>query len=141
MARRAELVRGPHCWQRLATCVWLCLCGPGCVRSSLLDQQIDRTEQLLLDADANGALRCAPRQLAVARSQLEFAELERAQGFSSKAERHLVVADQHARAALLLSPPERCRTNPTGPDHTGPDPTGPNPTGPNPTEIDDDARP
>jgi OOP family OmpA-OmpF porin len=112
MARRAALVRGRRFWQRVASGVWLCLCWLGCARSSVLDQQIDRTAQLLLDAEANGALRCAPRQLAVARSQLEFAELERAQGFSSKAERHLVVADQHARAALLLSPPERCRAHP-----------------------------
>jgi OOP family OmpA-OmpF porin len=112
MVERAALVHGLRRWQRLASCVWLCLCWLGCARSSLLDQQIDRTEQLVLDADANGALRCAPRQLAVARTQLEFAELERAQGFPSKAERHLVVADQHARAALLLSPPEHCRAQP-----------------------------
>ena len=87
--------------------------GLGCMRSARLDQQVDRIGQLLLEAEANGAMRCAPRQLAVARSQLEFAELERAQGFSSKAEQHLVVADQHARAAQLLSPPEHCRSRPS----------------------------
>jgi hypothetical protein len=107
MAWGRALVRTRPCWHRRSA--WLWLCWLGCARSSLLDQQIDQIGQLLLDADANGALRCAPRQLAVARSQLEFAELERAQGFSSKAEQHLVVADQHARAAVLLSPPERCR--------------------------------
>jgi len=84
-------------------------CALGCMRSARLDLQVDRIGQLLLDAEANGALRCAPRELAVARSQLEFAELERAQGFSSKAEQHLVAADQNARAAKLLSPPEHCR--------------------------------
>jgi hypothetical protein len=78
-----------------------------------MDQQVDRIGQLLLDAEANGAQRCAPRELAVARSQLEFAELERAQGFSSKAEQHLVVADQNARSAKLLSPPEHCRPRPS----------------------------
>jgi OmpA-OmpF porin, OOP family len=84
--------------------------GLGCFRNARLDQQVDQIGQLLLDAEANGALRCAPRPLAVARSQLEFAELERAQGFWSKAERHLIIADQHARAAKLLSPPEHCRS-------------------------------
>jgi hypothetical protein len=61
-------------------------------------------------ADQNGAMRCAPRQLAVARSHLEFAYLEREQGFSSRAQYHLRIADEHARAANLLSPPDRCRT-------------------------------
>jgi OOP family OmpA-OmpF porin len=109
MARgQAALAQGRRCWPPV-TYLWVWLCWFGCARSSLLDQQIDSIGQLLLDADANGAMRCAPRQLAVARSQLEFAQLERAQGFSSKAKQHLVVADQHARAAVLLSPAERCR--------------------------------
>jgi OOP family OmpA-OmpF porin len=102
LARRSWLGWGLALW-----------CLLGCMRSARLDQQVDRIGQLLLDAEANGALRCAPRELAVARSQLEFAELERAQGFSSKAEQHLVAADQNARAAKLLSPPEHCRPQPS----------------------------
>lgn len=80
----------------------------GCVPSSLLDQQIDRLGQLLIDADQSGAMRCAPRELAIARSQLEFAQLEREQGYASRAERHLQIAEQHAEAAKLLSPSEHC---------------------------------
>jgi OOP family OmpA-OmpF porin len=59
-------------------------------------------------------MRCAPRQLAVAQSHLAFAEMEREQGFSSRAQHHLRIADEHARAATLLSPPDRCagRTDP-----------------------------
>jgi OOP family OmpA-OmpF porin len=99
------------CWVGYA----LALAGAlGCMRSTQLDLQVDRIGQLLLDAEANGAMRCAPRELAVARSQLEFAELERAQGFSSRAEQHLMAADQNARAAKLLSPPEHCRPQPEG---------------------------
>jgi OmpA-OmpF porin, OOP family len=112
MASRHGRARGLQSWRGPAACLWVCLCGLGCTRNSQLQLQVDRVGQLLLDADANGALRCAPRQLAVARSQLEFAELELAQGFSSKAEQHLVSADQHARAAVLLSPAERCRPRP-----------------------------
>lgn len=83
-----------------------------CVREAQLDQQIARIGHSILEAEAAGALRCAPRELAVARSQLRFAELERAQGFTSKAEEHLQRADQHARAARLLSPSEHCRPRP-----------------------------
>ena len=81
----------------------------GCARNAALDAQVDRIGQLLLDAEGNGAMRCAAREMAVARSQLEFAELERQQGFTSRAEQHLLIADQHARAALLLSPPAYCQ--------------------------------
>jgi OmpA-OmpF porin, OOP family len=85
---------------------------PGCVPSSLLDQQIDRLGQLLIDADQSGAMRCAPRELAIARSQLEFAQLEREQGYTSRAERHLQIAEQHAEAARLLSPSQHCAGRP-----------------------------
>jgi OOP family OmpA-OmpF porin len=93
----------------------LSMLGAGCIRETRLDQQIDRIGQLLIDAEHNGAMRCAPRQLAVARSQLEFGELERGRGFSSRAEQHLELADQNARAAKLLSPSEHCRTLGTAP--------------------------
>lgn len=93
----------------VVACALLLVAELGCVRSARLDREVDQIGQMLLDAEANGALRCAPRELAVARSQLEFAQLERVQGFSSKAQEHLASADQHARAAQLLSPPERCR--------------------------------
>jgi hypothetical protein len=74
---------------------------------------MDRVAGLLADADRSGALHCAPRQLAVARSQLEFAQLERAHGSSSRARQHLELAEQNARAAQLLSPPEHCRSSTT----------------------------
>ncbi|MEY2936572.1 MAG: hypothetical protein RL033_7321 [Pseudomonadota bacterium] len=79
-----------------------------------MDQQVARVGQLILEAEARGALRCAPRELAVARSHLQFTELERAQGFASKAGRHLRVADQQAQAARLLSAPEHCQLRTAG---------------------------
>lgn len=84
-------------------------CALGCLREARMDAQSAQIAGVILDAEASGALRCAPRELAVARSQLAFAELERAQGFSSKAEEHLRIADRHAQAARLLSPVEHCR--------------------------------
>ena len=94
------------------TLAWVAAFGFGCARNVALDAQVDRIGQLLLDAEDSGAMRCAPREMAVARSQLEFAELERKQGFTSRAEQHLLLADQHARAALLLSPVTHCRPVP-----------------------------
>jgi OmpA-OmpF porin, OOP family len=79
-----------------------------CARDAALDRQFDAIGQDLIDADTNGALRCAPRQLAVARSQLEFAQLEREQGEHSRAQRHLHIAEEHVQAANLLSFPGRC---------------------------------
>lgn len=93
--------------------VFLSCCTLGCMRETQMDAHIARIGHAIVEAEESGALRCAPRELAVARSQLSFAELERAQGSSSKAEAHLRIADRHAQAALLLSPIEHCR--PPGP--------------------------
>lgn len=86
-----------------------------CSRTAL-DQHFEGVQLAVVEADRRGAMLCAPRQLAVAQSHLEFARLERDQGFSSRAHHHLRVADEHARAATLLSPSDRCagRTGPAG---------------------------
>ncbi|HYP76518.1 MAG TPA: OmpA family protein [Polyangiaceae bacterium] len=79
-----------------------------CAQSSEMRGQIAGLEKIVEQAEHNGAKRCAPRELAIARSQLEFANLELDQGFVSKAQVHLTKAEPNARAAELLSPPERC---------------------------------
>jgi len=61
------------------------------------------------DARANGALACAPRELATAASHLQFAEIDLAQGEPSKAWEHVAIAQPNAEAALLLSPAASCR--------------------------------
>src|SRR6478752_5517485 len=83
-----------------------------CAQSSELRGQIAGLEKIVAQAERNGALRCAPRELAVARSQLKFAAIELDQGFASKAEAHLAKAEPNARAAELLSPPESCTPQP-----------------------------
>jgi OOP family OmpA-OmpF porin len=86
----------------------------GCVSRSALDASIDRASQILIEADHNGALQCAPRELAIARSELEFAQLEIEQGFAARAEEHVRVATENAEAARILSPPDRCTPRPKG---------------------------
>jgi len=59
-------------------------------------------------AEASGAMRCAPRELALAKAHLRFAETNLDQGQSILAEQHLAIAEPNAQAALTLSPVEKC---------------------------------
>ena len=103
------------------------VCAAGCAAgNATLDARLGALGQLLIDAEQRGARHCAPRELAVARTHAELAEMERAQGYASKAERHLDLAEWNARAAERLSPPERCTaspvTSPGGSEPGGSDP-------------------
>jgi OmpA-OmpF porin, OOP family len=80
----------------------------GCARSARLDARVAQLDGALAGAEAQGAMRCAPRELAIAQSQLEFARLEREQGDASRALAHLDIADENVRGAELLSAPGRC---------------------------------
>jgi OmpA-OmpF porin, OOP family len=84
------------------------LIAPGCARQAQLDREVERVSHALAEVESAGALRCAPRELAVARSQLAFALLEREQGSPAHAREHLALSDENLRAARVLSPPERC---------------------------------
>lgn len=80
----------------------------GCASAAQLDAYVGQIEQALLEAEAAGAMNCAPRELAMARSHLRFAQLEREQGFPKRARQHLDVADENARGAQVLSPAGHC---------------------------------
>jgi OOP family OmpA-OmpF porin len=80
----------------------------GCAGSARLDARVAQLGGALAEAEAHGALRCAPRELAIAQSQLEFARLEREQGDAASALAHLDVGDENVRAAQLLSRSGRC---------------------------------
>jgi OOP family OmpA-OmpF porin len=89
---------------------WLAmaLVALGCGSAPQLRGKIKGLEQIVEQAERNGAMRCAPRELAVARSNLRFATLELDQGFVSKAQNHLWKAESNAHAALDMSPPQYC---------------------------------
>src|SRR3954462_6298037 len=53
-------------------------------------------------------MRCAPRELALAKAHLSFATVELDQGFLLRAREHLDVAQANAHAAYDLSPPQKC---------------------------------
>jgi OmpA-OmpF porin, OOP family len=92
--------------------VLACVCAvsviAGCSRGPQLRGKIAGLSDIVEQAERNGAIRCAPRELAVAKSQLEFATLELDQGFISKANTHLWKAEPNAHAAYFLSPPQYC---------------------------------
>jgi OmpA-OmpF porin, OOP family len=91
-----------------------------CSHGPILRGKVAGAEKLINEAERNGAMKCAPRELAIARSQLKFALTELDQGFLSKASDHLAIAEPNARAAYDLSPPELCTPHEIGdPDTDG----------------------
>ena len=89
----------------------MAVCGlfaAGCGQASVLSGRIHGTREIVDEAERNGARACAPRELAVARAHLEFAERELMEGSPGRAQQHFDLAEPNARAALRLSPPERC---------------------------------
>jgi OOP family OmpA-OmpF porin len=79
-----------------------------CNQGPVMRGQIAGLSKLASQAERNGAIRCAPRELALAKAHLKFAEVELDQGFVSRANRHLSIAEPNAHAAYDLSPPETC---------------------------------
>ncbi len=80
-----------------------------CAAPAALQGRIDGLSAIADSAEKNGAMKCAPRELALARSHLEFAKNELDQGEYSNAVDHVDVAAPNARAALANSPPDRVR--------------------------------
>ncbi len=80
----------------------------GCSQATLIQGRIVGVRDIVEQAERNGAYRCAPRELAIAKAHLDFADTELAQGNPFRAQEHYVLASPNAHAALRLSPPERC---------------------------------
>ena len=84
------------------------LFASACAAPAALQGRIDGLSAIADSAEKNGAMKCAPRELALARSHLEFAKNELDQGQYSNAAKHVDMAEPNARAALANSPPDRC---------------------------------
>jgi OmpA-OmpF porin, OOP family len=80
----------------------------GCSQGPALRGRIQGLSTTVADAERNGAMTCAPRELAIAKSQIEFASIALGQGRISSAEAHLAKAEPNARAAYAMSPSDRC---------------------------------
>jgi OmpA-OmpF porin, OOP family len=79
-----------------------------CSQVPVMRGQIEGLTDLATQAEHNGALRCAPRELAMAKSHISFASVELDQGYFVRAKEHLDVAQANAHAAYDLSPPQKC---------------------------------
>jgi outer membrane protein OmpA-like peptidoglycan-associated protein len=86
--------------RRLA-CVFLCLLG--CATGSALRQRAAGVESDIKAARETNAESCAPRDLAVAEANLDFAKLELDEGDAFRAEEHLKIAEPAARNAIARS--------------------------------------
>jgi outer membrane protein OmpA-like peptidoglycan-associated protein len=80
----------------------------GCAQGPVLRGRVKGLESVVAQAEKNGAVKCAPRELALARSHLEFASVDLSQGQMTNAEAHLEIAEPNANAALAESPPDKC---------------------------------
>jgi len=88
------------------------LVASSCTSGPVLRGRIGGLEGVVQKAEASGAMRCAPRELALAKAHLRFATTELDQGSAIEAEQHLAIAEPNAQAALALSPADRCSDAP-----------------------------
>ena len=94
--------------RRIGGVLAVVLFASGCSQGPALRGRIRGLTTTVEDAEKNGAMTCAPRELAVAKSQLEFATIDLDQGQLSSAEAHLAKAEPNAQAAFSMSPADRC---------------------------------
>lgn len=91
--------------------VWIAAMTPilaSCTQGAVLRGRVNGLATIVENAERNGAIKCAPRELALAKSHLRFAEVDLDQGQLASAEAHVTLADPNANAALALSPADKC---------------------------------
>ena len=79
-----------------------------CSQGPALRGRVRALNERVETAQKNGAVKCAPRELAIAASQLRFATTSLDQGHFSAAQAHLSLAEPNAIAAYDMSPADRC---------------------------------
>lgn len=80
----------------------------GCAATAQLRGGIVTTRKTIEQIERNGAYVCAPKQLALAKAHLRFAELEIDQGRQSRAKYHFDIAVKNAELADEKSPADKC---------------------------------
>lgn len=96
----------------LAAVVSAVLLASACAGATVTLEQTVEMERRVEAMLASGGYSCAPRELALARANVEFARVELEQGEPSRAAEHMAEADLQARAAEALSAATRCTPNP-----------------------------
>lgn len=106
------------------TLVSLLMVVSGCSVGGQLRGRVSALRTLAEEARANGAERCAPRELALAEANLEFATIELSQGDAVRSAEHVDLAEAYVDAARASSPRERCVPSETPPAPAAPPPPG-----------------
>lgn len=88
--------------RRLAA-ILVALAVSACATGGKLRQNSEVVRSDVEKAKRSGAVRCAPRELALAEANVEFAEREVAYGHAARAKEHLEVAERSVKRALELS--------------------------------------
>jgi outer membrane protein OmpA-like peptidoglycan-associated protein len=103
----------------------LALLAAGCPGNDLRGRS-HGIRDLIRQARDNGAYKCAPHELAMAESHLEFASAELDDGHYFPAKTEVALAEDNANRALALSPKDQCNPPPLPPkppvtdrDHDG----------------------
>jgi outer membrane protein OmpA-like peptidoglycan-associated protein len=97
--------------KRVASLCGLLLLAAGCPGNDLRGRT-HGIRDVIRQARDNGAYKCAPRELAMAESHLEFAVAELDAGKYFPAKREVAVSEDNAHRALELSPRDRCNPAP-----------------------------
>src|SRR5262249_2270951 len=105
--------RGPM--RRLSQAVMIAVLGAAsvavlgsCSTVSQMRGEIEGLSKVTEQAERNGAIRSAPRELAMATAHLKFAEIEIDRGFPPRAKDPPQIAASNAHAAYALPPPAKC---------------------------------
>ncbi len=86
----------------------ICTIGFGCAQTAQLRGSISTMKKKLEQVERNGAYICAPKELAMAKAHMRFAELEIEQGRGSRARIHFDIAARNTELADEKSPADKC---------------------------------
>lgn len=95
----------------LASAVALLVALSSCAAGPVTRAKLAGLDAVVKKAEANGAMHCAPRELALAKSHIDFARTRLDQGRLSDAQDHIHIAESNAHAAVELSPADRCNSD------------------------------
>ena len=105
---RRALIAGGAVRRAVPAGLLLLLCALlSCAQVPTMRGEIEGLSKVASQAERNGALRCAPRELAMAKSHLSFATVELDQGFVLCAKQYLDIAQSNAHATASGRRPAR----------------------------------
>jgi OOP family OmpA-OmpF porin len=79
-----------------------------CTSGATLEQDAQTIRKDIARAKDAGAIRCSPKELAMAESEVDFLEYEVGEGDWHRAERHAEVARENIQRALANTDPDQC---------------------------------